>query len=283
MHVSSAEPDLGQRLLGWSQVLPDSAVLTHLTAAEARGWWLPQPVPHPVFAAVAERERHPQRAGLRVVRLAAPPATDVVDGLRLATPAETLLSCAADLHVLDLVPLGDSALRLGHCTLDELWAATRARRRGTPMLRTVLPLLDGRSESAWESVLRVLHVTADVEVEPQREIVTASGAFVARADLWLVGTRRIHEYDGADHRDPETHRADLARERRLVDERWERCGYTAREVLRRGGDIIAAADAALGRPWVPARLESWRGLVARSLYGSLGRRRALARWTPTNR
>ena len=141
------------------------------------------------------------------------------------------------------------------------------------MLRTVLPLLDGRSESAWESVLRLLHVTADVEVEPQREIRTAAGAFVARADLWLVGTRRLHEYDGADHRDVETHRADLARDRRLVDERWERCGYTSREVLRRGGEIIAAADTALGRAWHPGRLAAWRALVSRSL---LRQRRAPA-------
>lgn len=283
LHVSSPEPDLRERLLGWCEVLPDAAVLTHLTAAEARGWWLPSPVPHPVLASVDERERHPQRRGLKVVRLAGSPAYEEVDGLRLATPAETLLACAADLHVLDLVPLGDSALRLGHCTLDELWDATRARRRGTPLLRAVLPLLDARSESAWESVLRVLHRTADVEVEPQREIWTADGTFVARADLWIVGTRRIHEYDGADHREAETHRTDLARERRLVDEGWERCGYTAREVLRRGGDVIAAADVALGRPWVPARLDAWRSLVARSLYGSAGRQRALSRWSSTNR
>jgi very-short-patch-repair endonuclease len=148
---------------------------------------------------------------------------------------------------------------------------------------TAWSLLDQRSESAWESVLRVLHVVADVDVEPQREIFAADGTFVARADLWLVGTRRIHEYDGAGHRDAETHRADLARERRLVDERWERCGYTSREVLRRGRDVIAAADAALGRPWVQARLDAWRALVARSLYGSVGRQRALARWSRANR
>lgn len=283
VHIATPEPDLAQRLLGVSAVLPDSAVVTHLTAAALRGWWLPAPVPHPVFTAVAERERHPQRVGLKVVRLAAPPEVDRCDGVRVATPAETLLACATDLDVLDLVPLGDSALRLGHCTVDDLWAATRARRRGTPMLRTVLPLLDARSESAWESVLRVLHRVADVEVEPQHEVRAGDGSFVARADLWLVGTRRIHEYDGADHRDPQTHRADLARERRLVDERWERCGYTSREVLRRGGEIIAAADAALRRPWVPARLDAWRALVSRSLYGSAGRRRALARWTPTKR
>ncbi len=283
VHMAAAEPDLGRRLRAWSTVLPETASFTHLTAAELRGWWLPEPVPHPVFAAVDERERHPQREGLTVLRLAGGGRADVVDGVRLAPAAETLLTCAADLDVLDLVPLADSALHLGHCTMPDLVEVCRARRRGVRMLRTVLPLLDGRSESAWESVLRLLHVTADVEVEPQREIRTSSGAFVARADLWLVGTRRIHEYDGADHREPETHRADLVRERRLVDEGWERCGYTSREVLRRGGEIIASADAALHRPWNPARLTAWRDLVSRSLYGSVGRRRALARWATGNR
>jgi hypothetical protein len=46
-------------------------------------------------------------------------------------------------------------------------------------------LLDGRSESPWESVLRLLHVAADVEVEPQKKIYDEWGNFVARADLWV--------------------------------------------------------------------------------------------------
>ena len=281
--MASVEPGLAPRLQGWSRVLPDTAVFTHLTAAEMRGWWLPAPVPHPVFAAVDERVRHPQRRGLKVLRLGGDGTAEEVDGVRVASPAETLLTCAADLDVLDLVPLADSALHLGHCTPADLVLAVSVRRRGVRMLRTVLPLLDGRSESPGESVLRLLHVTADVEVEPQREIWTSEGTFVARADPWLVGTRRIHEYDGADHRDVKTHRADLARERRLVDERWERCGYTSRDVLRRGGEIIAAADAAQGRAWHPGRAAAWRALVSRSLYGSAGRRRVLERWAPTNR
>lgn len=282
-HVAGAEPSVSQRLRAWSLVLPETAMFTHLTAAGLRGWWLPAPVPHPVFAAVAERERHPQRRGLTVLRLAGAGASELVEGVRLASAAETLLTCAADLDVLDLVPLADSALHLGHCTMTDLVEVSQARRRGVRRLRAVLPLLDARSESAWESILRLLHVTAGVEVEPQHEIRTSTGTFVARADLWLVGTRRVHEYDGADHRDGETHRADLARERRLVDERWERCGYTARDVLRRGGEIIAAADAALDRTWHPGRLAAWRDLVNRSSYGSVGRRRLLARWAPTNR
>jgi hypothetical protein len=283
VHAASAQPSLAQRLRAWSLVLPEAAVFTHLTAAELRGWWLPGPVPHPVFAAVAERERHPQRRGLAVLRLVGSAEAEVVDEVRVAPAAETLLTCAADLDVLDLVPMADSALRLGHCTMGDLVAATTARRRGVRMLRAVLPLLDQRSESAWESVLRVLHMAAGIDVEPQHEIFAESGAFVARADLWLVGTRRIHEYDGADHRDPETHRDDLARERRLVGDGWQRCGYTSTEVLRRGGDIIASADAALGRCWDFRRLLAWRALVSRSLYGSAGRTRAQDRWASANR
>jgi hypothetical protein len=48
-------------------------------------------------------------------------------------------------------------------------------------------------------VLRVLHRAADIPVEPQHVIVDDYGRFLARADLLIKGTRRIHEYDGAVH------------------------------------------------------------------------------------
>src|SRR4051794_38870962 len=113
--------------------------------------------------------------------------------------------------------------------------------------------------------MRVLHTAAGIHVEPQHVVLDATGHFVARADLWLVGTRRLHEYDGEVHRELGTHRADLDRDRRLVDAGWQRCGYTAREVLRRGASILASADAVLGRPWEPERLRVWRKLVEDSL------------------
>ena len=124
----------------------------------------------------------------------------------------------------------------------------------------------------------MLHHAADVEVEPQRRITDDAGRFVARADLWVVGTQRLHEYDGEVHRDRDTHRSDLQRERRLVEEGWQHCGYTSTEVLWKGGSIIASADAVLGRGWDPARLEVWRGLVRRSLHGPGGRARVRVRW-----
>jgi hypothetical protein len=141
-------------------------------------------------------------------------------GLRITTPAETLLACARDLGILDVVILADSALRQGDVTLIELKIAANQRRRGAPRLRQVIPLLDKRSESAWESVMRVLHVAADIPVEPQHEIVDEYGRFVARVDLLIKGTRRIHEYDGAGHREADTHQKDLKRDRHLILDDW---------------------------------------------------------------
>jgi hypothetical protein len=84
---------------------------------------------------------------------------------RLTTAAETLLAAARDLGVLDLVLMGDSALRLGHCTLEELVETAAQRRRGAPKLRRAIGMLDSRSESPWESIMRVLHRAADIPVE----------------------------------------------------------------------------------------------------------------------
>ncbi len=261
LHLRGA-PSFERELRAWALVLPPGAVFTHLAAARLRGWWLPAG-PTPVQVAVHEDERHPQRRGLTVVRLGGSPVQERWQGLPVATAAETVLAAARDLDVLDLVPLADSALHLGHCTLEEIARAAGQRRRGAPRLRRVLPLLDGRSESAWESVLRLLHHVAQVEVEPQRRIEDDAGRFVARADLWLVGTRRLHEYDGEVHRDRTTHRADLARDRRLVEQGWQRLGWTAAEVLQ-GGPVLTSVDTLLGRPWQSRRLARWRGWVAAS-------------------
>ena len=277
LYVPRASP-LSDLLRGWQLVLPKSAAFTSLTAAEVSGWWLPEAIPHPVFAAVPIGERYPERTGLLVCRHPRPVPAETDDGLTITTGAETLLAAARDLGLLDLVILGDSALRCGHCTLHDLRATAAQRRRGGPRLRTVLPLLDARSESPWESVMRVLHLAAEINVEPQKRIYDRYGRFVARADLWLVGTRRIHEYDGGIHRDRLVHRSDLARDRRIVEIDWQRMGFTSTQILNEGASIIATADRLLGRRWDPRRLARWEALLEDSLFRPAGRARARRHW-----
>ncbi|HET6758171.1 MAG TPA: hypothetical protein VFH20_02735, partial [Propionibacteriaceae bacterium] len=230
------------------------------------------------LCAVPIGARYPHRKGLFAARHPEAIPTVTVSGLRVTSGAETLLAAARDLGLLDLVIMSDSALRLGHCTIDQLQATAALKRRGAPRLRTVLPLLDKRSESPWESVIRVLHQAAGINVEPQKEIFDQWGRFVARADLWLVGTRRIHEYDGDLHRDRQAHRNDLARDRRLVEIDFQRMGFTSSQLLHEGASIIASADRVLGRSWNPKRLERWEALLDDSLFRPAGRLRAMGRW-----
>ena len=183
------------------------------------------------------------------------------------------------LGLLDLVVLCDAALHHGNCSVAELEAAAAPGRRGSPVLRRALALADGRSESAWESVLRLLHVSCGVQVEPQYVLRDASGAFVARGDLWLVGTRTFHEYDGEVHRTPHQLRADLLRDRRILDVGWTRRGFTSPDVLFQASAILREADAALGRPSRPGRIRVWHRLLADSMLTPAGAERLRYRWS----
>lgn len=271
--------DPRDELKAWAPALPRTLAFTHLTAAATYGWWLPEVPPHPVFAAMPASEPRPRRPGLLVFRHPRPPACRYEAGLRVTTPAETLLALARDLAPLDLVVLADSAVRLKHVTLEELVAITTAtRRRGAPALRSLLPLIDERSESPWESVMRLLHRAADIPVDPQHEIFDSRGRFVARADLWIRGTRRVHEYDGGGHRDPEVHSADLSRDRAILLAKWERHGFSKRHLLNEGASIIRATDELLDRSWDPCRLHAWEALLNQSMLRRPGRERVQRRW-----
>ena len=91
----------------------------------------------------------------------------------------------------------------------------------------------------------------------------------------MIGTRRLHEYDGDVHRDRAAHRADLARERRLVETNWQRIGFRAPQLLYEAGAIIAGMDRLLDRTWDPSRLARWHALLDDSFLRPAGRARAM--------
>lgn len=269
---------LHEDLLAWQLVLPPSGVFTHLTAAQEYGLWLPPlPAGLPVFASMSRDEPRPRRDGLRATRLAHPPIGVVHNGVRLASPEEALLACACDLGILDLGVLCDAAVHLGLCTLGDIERAASLQRRGAPRLRQVAPHVDRRSESAWETLLRILHRVCDVPVEPQAIIRAPDGTFVAQGDLLIKGTRTLHEYDGEDHLKRPRQRKDLKRNRRLDRIEYIRRGYTSHEVLYQAVGILRDADASLGRKHRPERIRKWHALLADSLFTPSGTQRFLTR------
>ena len=269
--------DHAARLRAWQLVLPFWSSFTGLTAARLRGWWLP-PMPEglPLFVASGRSDRI-SRPGLAVCRHDEIPRWELVDGVRVTSAAETLLACARDLGLVDVVVLGDAALQAGDVSHAELVAVSRLRRRGAPRLRLAIPMMNGRAESIYEGLLRILHRVCDVAVEPQYVVLDEAGDPVARADLRILGTNRLPEYDGSDHLPRRQQRRDLRRVGRISDAGFERRGYTKEDVLLGALSILRDADRALGRPHEPARIEAWHDLLRESLFSPAGRHRLMRR------
>lgn len=265
-------------LMAWLLVLPGEAVFTHVTAARLLGWQLPAlPDEVPVFAAVVVNESRPRRPGLICSRLVRPHEPGHV-GLPVDRPEEILLRASRDLGVLDLVIMIDSARKLGHIDNARMAAVLASGRPGVRVLRVAWNLSSDRPESGPETVLRMFHVAMDVDVEPQAVLTDADGQVIGRADLLVTGTRRIHEYDGAGHRDGNQHRIDLRRERGLAGSEYERRGFTLDDLLNHDLVVMHEIDRELGRSHKLARLTRWRRLVENSLYSEVGRERVLNRW-----
>jgi hypothetical protein len=271
--VKGSVSELAARCRAIQRALPPEAMFTHYTGARLRGWqlpWLPQRLP--IFASVPSGGTHLYRRGLYVARTnEASVGVDVIGGVRVGAPWAILAQLAQDLSLLDLVAVIDSALHLKDCTVSDIGDSIRPYQRGGRRLGRALAYADGRAESWWETPLRLLHVWSGIDVEPQYEVFDEGGRFVARGDLWIVGTRRLHEYDGDHHERPKTRRRDLARDKGLARILFERYGYVATDVVGGSENIIRDAEAALGLPHRPHRLRRWRAEVARSTLSSAGR------------
>lgn len=240
------ESTLGDTFAAVRSVLPPDGVAAHATAALLYGLWLPRlPSRLPCLAGLPPATDRPERAGLYVFRSRAGlPYPHVVSGVPCVPPEVCIGQLAEDLSVLDLVVVIDSALSRKLCSVDDVERCIRSRQRGLPKLRQALRLCDERSESPWETILRVLHVVSGIPVEPQHKLVDGRGAVAARGDLWIIGTKRLSEYDGADHRSREQQERDLARDKVLQRLGYERYGYIAKEIISGPAQIILDAERA---------------------------------------
>lgn len=270
--------DLDTGLHAWQLLMPNTGCFTGLTAAAVRQWWLP-PLPRamPVFMAMGLDDPRPMRRGVLTSRHTREIGFEEIAGLRCAVTPEILLACARWLCVIDVVVLLDCVLHTGQTTRDEIEEIIRPRRPGARRLREALALADERSESAYETLLRLLHVWCGVDVVPQREIVDADGVLVAKVDLWLRGTDAAHEYDGDEHEKAPRRVKDRRRDRRLDKAGYVRRGYTSGDVILRPVTVLEDADRSLGRPHDPSRIRPWTAQLRESLFTPAGRSAFLRR------
>lgn len=256
-------------------VLPRDSGFGHLTNAALRGWWMPNQLgPHVSMATTTSRV-HVQRRGL-YVRRSDHAVFDEIAGIPSLRAEPTLVELARDLCLVDLVPMVDRALADG-AEPEEILAAAQVRAPGTRTLRAAVGVADERSESWWESVLRLLHVLTGLgPVESQVDLFN-DGIFVARADLHLIGTSRYPECDGGGHRGADRHDHDLGRDKWMHRSALERYGYTTGEITRHPEMIIRDAEDARGLPHDPRRIRTWWRWAKPSTLTGYGRARLARR------
>ncbi len=179
-------------------LLAAGAVVSHRSAAVLHGlpvWQDGLTSRHPV-------QRLGNRRGYVHVHVAPLGAADVAEvaGTAVTTLARTVVDLGRSVPVTQAVAAGDAALRRGLPSRELMEALELAGgRRGVAAARRAVALLDPRSESAGESMSRV--VLGDLGLAPtslQHEVFDANGQLVGRADFAWEQHRTLGEFDGRD-------------------------------------------------------------------------------------
>ncbi|MFD4469918.1 hypothetical protein ACFWPA_16685 [Rhodococcus sp. NPDC058505] len=177
-------------------VASPEAVLSHQSAAVVHGfdlWSTPLARVH----LTRNRSSGGSLSRRRRVHSVPLPDSDIttVDGLRVTTPARTVVDLAATLGFEQALVAADHALHVGAVDQAALEAALTPARKHPHRIRRVLRMADGRSESVGETRSRALLVREQLPLpDLQPELHSHKGVLLGRVDFLFNGV--VGEFDG---------------------------------------------------------------------------------------
>jgi hypothetical protein len=240
------------------KISPAESYASHHTAAEIWGGWVPEN--SETHISVRSGLPRTKRRGIHAHR--APAAARAVRhrGLLLSPPMQTFLEmAAARLDLVDLVVLGDSLVKTGAFSPEELAdCAQQWTGAGAALARRAASLVRSGVDSPTETRLRMLVVLAGLP-EPQVNVVVRKdgGEWSRRFDLCYPQLKLIIEYDGRQHAtDPKQWSGDIVRREELEAEGWSLIIVTADALFNRPTDTLRRITGALRArrcPGVPRR------------------------------
>lgn len=261
-----------QRAKALATILTGGQFFSHQTAALIWGMPLPRAIQddQAVHVSVFEPARPPRRIGVVGHHLKPGSATTQEwAGLPVISPAATWTQLATVLTPYELVAVGDYILRgvdelaeYGYrpaytalATREELGAATSSGRRvGIMKLREALGRIQEKVESPRETQLRLTLVDGGLpEPEVNREIRSAVGEFLARADLSYPDFKVIVEFDGEQHRKNRYQfDRDIDRVDRLTEHGWRVIRIRDNLLQSNPAEVVRRVRVALHeRGWAP--------------------------------
>lgn len=241
--------DLRARVAAVLLGAPDSAVVSHLTAAALRGLEVPLVRDDGrVHLTVPPATRIRSRAD-RQVHCTAVPAWQVArhGGVPLTSPGRTWRDLAAVLPPAALLAVTDQMLarRYPPGAFQRVLDDARGV-RGVRTAREVLALADPLAGSPMESVLRWPVHEAGLPAPVLRHVVRGTGReFLGRVDLAWPEQRVLVEFDGDVHRERRVFVDDLRRQNGLVLAGWVVLRFSSADVLGRPAWVVATIRRAL--------------------------------------
>jgi hypothetical protein len=228
--LSPQPPSLRDRVTAYRLVMPDG-IPCLLTSALLLD--LPVDDDGRVHLARGRRAARSERDGLKVHRT--PVEEDErhdLDGLPVADGPRTFVDLAAHLPLEQLVAVGDVVVRRWGAKALAAAVARRPRRPGLVLARRVLPLLDGRADSAAESRARVrLHDAGFPSLVHGVVVRDEAGGWLAAPDLADEVARVAVQHDGAVHFSSDRRRReqDVQRDELTRQQGWQVVVSTARD------------------------------------------------------
>jgi very-short-patch-repair endonuclease len=199
--------------------------------------WTPAEVPH--LALPSGQSYHP-RAGMQVHSGLRPQEHTTRAGFPVTTLAATVDDMALVLCLDDLICLVDSALHVG-------WRPVTSSKPGQRKLRAALLLADGRSESTFESLLRLLLVRAGLGPEDlQHAFWRPKEREYGRIDIAWPSIKLAVEADGREYHDrPDALYGDRRRGNVLELADWTVLRFTWVDLLHHPEEIVEQVRLAL--------------------------------------
>ncbi|WP_344689620.1 DUF559 domain-containing protein [Blastococcus jejuensis] len=234
-------------------VMPDDAVLGGRSAA---AWYdAPFATPaDPVLVLVPPTSAWRGPRGIRVHR------TEVASGevrlienareaVRVTTPLRTAWEIGTLERVGNAVALLDAMVGAQHLTYESLERLAREGRGrwGSRRFSKVVPLVDGRSQSRPESLVRVACVRAGLPAPVPQFVVQSAGRWLGQVDLAWPEHRLIVEYEGPHHFEEHKIVQDDGRYARLIAAGWRVIRLSTADLWDLDG-VVARIRQALALP-----------------------------------
>jgi len=251
-------PNTLERANAYARWMGPTQFFSHLTAAELLPLRLPERFrAGELHVSATPPARAPRSRGVVGHQAGLLYPLCIAAGVPVSSPVDTWLMLGTLLSVDDLTIMGDGLVSRLHPVTDMAGLRSAlhntAGRRGQEQLRAAYRQIRGNTDSARETLLRLLVVRAgSPEPEVNGVIVNSFGAVIAHGDLVYRDYRTILEYDGGGHRNDEQHfNVDIDRLDQLMEDGW-RVIRVNKSLMNRRATLFGKIETALVRGgWRP--------------------------------